>query len=163
MTDERLDPLPRGSRSSRGFRCAAITKRFPGVLADDAGRLRGDSAGEVHALLGENGAGKTTLSHILTGLYRPDSGEIRHQRPGLSPSPRLGRRSTPACAWFIKQFRLVERFTVAENIVLGDTRGVRPPTCWSTRQAVEGEVRSLGERYGLPVDPHAHIFGSSQS
>ncbi len=52
-----------------------IVKRFPGVLANDRVDFEA-AAGEVHALLGENGAGKSTLSNILTGLYRPDAGEI---------------------------------------------------------------------------------------
>ena len=65
-----------------------ITKRFPGVLANDAVDFEA-AAGEVHALLGENGAGKSTLSNILTGLYRPDAGEIElWGRPVRFASPR---------------------------------------------------------------------------
>jgi simple sugar transport system ATP-binding protein len=154
MTDERLDPLP-GAAARVALSMRAITKRFPGVLANDAVDFEA-SAGEVHALLGENGAGKTTLSHILTGLYRPDSGEIHiNDRLVSFSSPR---QAIDAGVCMVhQQFRLVERFTVAENIVLGDTRGVGRNLLVNP-QAVEGEVRSLGERYGLPVDPHAHIW-----
>ena len=111
--------------------------------------------GEVHALLGENGAGKTTLSHILTGLYRPDEGEISlYGEPVAFASPR---EAIDAGVCMVHQhFRLVERFTVAENLVLGDRRGAgrqlpHRPAARSRRQ-----VRELGERYSLRVDPHAH-------
>jgi general nucleoside transport system ATP-binding protein len=134
-----------------------ISKAFPGVVANDHVDL--DVAeGEVHALLGENGAGKSTLSNILTGLYRPDDGEIRllgeHVRFG---SPR---DALDAGIFMVHQhFRLVEPFTVAENVILGEhgdrARGghffVHPRT-------VERRVRELGERYGLPVDPRARIW-----
>src|SRR5205085_3517646 len=81
------------------------------------------AVGEVHALLGENGAGKSTLSNILTGLYRPDEGEIRLDgRPVHFDSPR---DALDAGIGMVHQhFRLVPTFTVAENVVLGDHRDV---------------------------------------
>jgi simple sugar transport system ATP-binding protein len=98
-----------------------ITKHFPGVLANDHVDFEA-AAGEVHALLGENGAGKSTLSHILSGLYRPDEGEILLDgRPVDFHSPR---DAIDAGICMVHQhFRLVERFTVAENLILGDRRG----------------------------------------
>ena len=97
-----------------------ITKEFPGVLANDRVDFEA-AAGEVHALLGENGAGKTTLSNILTGLYSPDAGEIElYGEPARFESPR---DALDAGICMVHQhFRLVEPFTVAENIVLGDHR-----------------------------------------
>src|SRR5207247_6606379 len=97
-----------------------ITKRFPGVLANDAVDFEA-AAGEVHALLGENGAGKSTLSNILTGLYRPDEGEIfLHGRRVQLHSPRDALDA--GISMVHQHFRLVERFTVAENVALGDHR-----------------------------------------
>ena len=129
-----------------------ITKRFPGVVANDGVDFEA-AAGEVHALLGENGAGKTTLSHILTGLYRADEGTISlygEQVDFASP-----REAIDAGVGMVHQhFRLVERFSVAENLVLGDRRGVGRKFRIDPG-AVETQVRELGERYGLGVDPHA--------
>src|SRR5881227_2374686 len=132
-----------------------ITKRFPGVVANDQVHFEA-AAGEVHALLGENGAGKSTLSNILTGLYHADEGEIRvYGEPVRFASPR---DALDAGICMVHQhFRLVEPFTVAENIILGDHRGegrafrVRP-------RAIERRVRELGERYGLAIDPRARIW-----
>ena len=132
-----------------------ITKRFPGVIANDGVNFEA-TAGEVHALLGENGAGKSTVSHIMSGLYRPDEGEIYLDgKPVTFHSPRDG---IDAGVCMVHQhFRLVERFTVAENLILGDRRGagrsfrLRPG-------AVVDQVRSLGERYRLPVDPRARVW-----
>src|SRR5437868_6367298 len=132
-----------------------ITKRFPGVLANDQVDFEA-LPGEVHALLGENGAGKSTLSNILTGLYHADEGEIRiYGRPARFAAPR---DALDAGICMVHQhFRLVGPFTVAENIVLGDHRGegrafrVRP-------RAVERRVLELGERYGLAVHPRARIW-----
>jgi ABC-type uncharacterized transport system ATPase subunit len=133
----------------------AIVKRFPGVLANDRVDFQA-AAGEVHALLGENGAGKSTLSNILTGLYRPDAGEIfidGEQVHFQSPRDALDAR-----IFMVHQhFRLVEPFTVAENVVLGDHRGdgrtfrLRP-------RAIEQRVAELSKRYGLAVDPRARIW-----
>jgi len=112
--------------------------------------------GEVHALLGENGAGKTTLSKMLTGLYRPDEGEIvLFGRTVEFNSPRDALDA--GIAMVHQHFRLVSPFTVAENVVLGDERDVgrsfllRPG-------AIEGRVGELSRRYGLAVDPRARIW-----
>ncbi|MFL6067892.1 MAG: ATP-binding cassette domain-containing protein, partial [Gaiellaceae bacterium] len=98
-----------------------ITKRFPGVVANDGVDFEA-AVGEVHALLGENGAGKSTLSNILTGLYRPDEGEI--SLDGRRVHFHAPRDALDAGIFMVHQhFRLVEPFTVAENVVLGDHRG----------------------------------------
>src|SRR5207247_1753971 len=91
-----------------------ITKRFPGVLANDGVDFEA-AVGEVHALLGENGAGKSTLSNILTGLYRPDEGEIFLH--GEQVDFHVPRDALDAGVCMVHQhFRLVEPFTVAENV-----------------------------------------------
>src|SRR3989475_4884531 len=132
-----------------------ITKRFPAVVANDHVDFEA-AAGEVHALLGENGAGKTTLSNILTGLYRPDEGQILLAgRPVEFHSPRDA--IAAGIAMVHQHFRLVSPFTVAENVVLGDQRDigrsflVRPG-------AIEARVEELSRRYGLAVDPRARIW-----
>jgi ABC-type uncharacterized transport system ATPase subunit len=128
-----------------------ITKRFPGVVANDgvdfeAGR------GEVHALLGENGAGKSTLSHILTGLYRPDEGEIRLY--GEKVDFHSPRDAIEAGIGMVHQhFRLVLPFTVAENVILGENAGFTIDP-----RAVERRVAELGTRYGIAVDPRAKLW-----
>ncbi|HEY6054391.1 MAG TPA: ATP-binding cassette domain-containing protein, partial [Gaiellaceae bacterium] len=132
-----------------------IVKRFPGVVANDGVDFEA-AAGEVHALLGENGAGKSTLSHVLTGLYRPDAGTIELDgEPVEFHSPR---DAIEAGVCMVHQhFRLVEPFTVAENVILGDTKGAGRRFRIEPR-AVERKVRELGERYGLPVDPRAKVW-----
>jgi simple sugar transport system ATP-binding protein len=110
----------------------------------------------VHALLGENGAGKTTLSNILTGLYRPDAGEIRlWGEPVEFHSPRDALDA--GVAMVHQHFRLVAPFTVAENVVLGDHRDVGRTFLLRTR-TIEGRVAELSRRYGLAVDPRARIW-----
>jgi len=132
-----------------------ITKRFPGVLANDRVDFEA-AAGEVHALLGENGAGKSTLSNILTGLYRPDEGEIfLNGRPVRFQVPR---DALDAGICMVHQhFRLVEPFTVAENVVLGDHRG-EGRTFRLRHGLIERRVAELSKRYGLAVDPRARIW-----
>lgn len=132
-----------------------ITKRFPGVLANNGVDFEA-AAGEVHALLGENGAGKTTLSNILTGLYRPDEGEIElYGEPVRFDSPRDALEA--GICMVHQHFRLVEPFTVAENVVLGDHRAEGRAFVVHGR-AIERRVTELGERYGLSVHPRARIW-----
>ena len=94
-----------------------ITKRFPGIIANDDVSI-GIRKGEVYALLGENGAGKSTLMSILFGIYEPDQGEIL-----VDGKPVSFHSSTDAAACGIgmvhQHFKLVDPFTIAENIVLG--------------------------------------------
>jgi simple sugar transport system ATP-binding protein len=132
-----------------------ITKRFPGVVANDAVDFEA-AAGEVHALLGENGAGKSTLSNILTGLYRADEGELRiYGHPVVFHSPR---DALEAGVGMVHQhFRLVEPFTVAENVVLGDHRDVGRSFLLHPR-VIEQRVAELADQYGLHVDPRARIW-----
>src|SRR3954465_5388298 len=130
-----------------------ITKRFPGIVANDA--VDFDLVrGEVHALLGENGAGKSTLMNILYGLYRADEGQIR-----VGGKPVVFSSAKDAIASGIgmvpQHFMLIPVMTVAENIVLG-TEPRREGVLLDERGAEE-EVRELSRRFGLLVEPTALI------
>lgn len=129
-----------------------VTKRFPGVLANDRVNLQ-VRRGEVHALLGENGAGKTTLMNILSGLYQPDAGEVWVDgRPLRFGSPR---DSIAAGIGVIHQhFHLVEVFTVTENVIMGRS-GAKARL--SNRQAEE-EINRIASRYGWKINPRAYIW-----
>ena len=131
-----------------------ITKRFPGVVANDAVDFEA-AVGEVHALLGENGAGKSTLSNILTGLYHADEGELSlFGRPVAFASPK---DALDAGVGMVHQhFRLVEPFTVAENVVLGE-RDVGG-SFLLRHGVIATRVEELAKRYGLAVDAHARIW-----
>jgi ABC-type uncharacterized transport system ATPase subunit len=132
-----------------------ITKRFPGVVANDAVDFEA-AEGEVHALLGENGAGKSTLSNILTGLYRPDEGEIL--LAGTQVIFSSPRDALDAGICMVHQhFRLVPPFTVAENVILGDHRGEGKKFLVHPRR-IEQRVADLGARYRIAVDPRARIW-----
>ena len=129
-----------------------ITKRFPGVLANDDVHLE-VAVGEIHALLGENGAGKSTLMNILYGLYRPDGGEVRlNGEPSGIASPA---DAIEAGVGMIHQhFMLVPTLTVAENVALGLAgNGVLLDT-----SEVAERVGELSSRYGLSVDPEAYVW-----
>jgi ABC-type uncharacterized transport system ATPase subunit len=129
-----------------------ITKRFPGVVANDGVdfELR---KGEVHALLGENGAGKSTLMNILYGLYRPDEGEIvLDGRPLEIHSPR---EAIDAGIGMVHQhFMLIPVMSVAENIVL-EVEPRRGP--FLDIRTAEERVREISERFGLAVRPEAKV------
>ncbi len=129
-----------------------ITKRFPGVLANDHVNFSLHK-GEIHSLLGENGAGKSTLMNIIYGLYSPDEGEffIEGQRVEIkNPHDAI----TRGIGMVHQHFMLVPVFTVAENIILGSevTRGF---TLDMTR--AREEIRVLSHEYGLDVDPDAVV------
>ncbi|MGE5575799.1 MAG: ABC transporter ATP-binding protein [Syntrophothermus sp.] len=129
-----------------------ITKRFPGVLANDQIDFN-VAAGEVHALLGENGAGKSTLMSILTGLYRPDEGEIFVR--GRKVAFRSPRDAIASGIGMVHQhFRLVHPFTVAENTLLGLTS----PRFFLNMREIEKKIAEFSERYGLKVDPRARVW-----
>ena len=102
-----------------------ITKRFPGVTANDQVDFQ-LAAGEIHALLGENGAGKTTLMHILYGLSRPDEGDIVVRgAPVHLTSP--GDAMACGIGMVHQHFMLVPALTVTENIILGQEPSWRGP------------------------------------
>jgi ABC-type uncharacterized transport system ATPase subunit len=129
-----------------------ITKRFPGVIANDHVDFE-LVKGEVHALLGENGAGKSTLMNILYGLYHPDEGEVRLGGEHVTiDSPReaidLG------IGMVHQHFMLIPVMTVAENIVLGVEPHNGP---FLDIDAAEKRVRDLSQRFGLAVRPEARI------
>jgi ABC-type uncharacterized transport system ATPase subunit len=129
-----------------------VSKRFPGVLANDRINLS-VRRGEVVALLGENGAGKSTLMNVVYGLFPPDGGEVwvRGRRvqfasPGDAIAERIG--------MVHQHFMLVPTLTVGENIILG-TEIVRNGLL--DVAAAEDRVRAIAVRYGLEVDPHRLI------
>ncbi|MFZ9392779.1 MAG: ABC transporter ATP-binding protein [Ilumatobacteraceae bacterium] len=144
-------PHHSGGAAPSALSARNITKRFPGVLAND--NVDFDvRPGEVHTLLGENGAGKSTLAAMLCGLYQPDSGTIaRNGAPVVLSSPRAG--LSHGIAMVHQHFRLVERFTVAENVVLGS----RDLSYTLKRAELNDRVAEVAERYGLPVDPSATV------
>lgn len=129
-----------------------VTKRFPGVIASNGVNFA-VRRGEIHALLGENGAGKSTLMNMLTGLIRPDSGDI------LIDGKKVALRS-PADAISLgigmvhQHFRLVETFTVAENITLG----MPTPRFRLDMDPIEQEVQEFSAKFGLEVNPKARIW-----
>ena len=130
-----------------------ITKRYPGIVADD--HVDFDlRRGEVHALLGENGAGKSTLMNILYGLTKPDEGEILVGGKHVSFSS--AKDAIESGIGMVHQhFMLIPVMTVAENIVLG-VEPVRDGVLLDERGAEE-RVRELSQQFGLAVDPTALV------
>jgi general nucleoside transport system ATP-binding protein len=151
MTTNNL--LPSGTLRIDKMEMRGITKRFPGVLAND--RIQFDvHSGEVHALLGENGAGKSTLMKVLYGLYQPEEGQVLLNDKVVSiHSPadaiRLG------IGMIHQHFMLVPTLTVTENVALGlkSSRGVR-----TDLDRVAERIRELASLYGLQVDTDAYVW-----
>ncbi len=130
-----------------------ITKEFPGIKANDNVTLQVEK-GSIHALLGENGAGKSTLMSILFGLYQPTSGIIKINGNEVSindpnDANRLG------IGMVHQHFKLVDCFTVTENIILGK----EPLTKYKTVDLKETskKILELSKQYGLDVDPYSKI------
>jgi simple sugar transport system ATP-binding protein len=130
-----------------------ITKRYPGVVANDHIDLE-IRPGEIHALLGENGAGKTTLMNVLYGLARPDEGQILldGQEVHLTgPSDAIAR----GISMVHQHFMLVPVLTVAENIVLGEETMSGP--VFLDRKEAHKRIVALGRQFGFEVDPEAKV------
>ncbi|MEI7745654.1 MAG: ABC transporter ATP-binding protein, partial [Chloroflexota bacterium] len=131
-----------------------ITKRFPGVLANDRISIAADR-GEVLGLLGENGAGKSTLMNILSGLYKPDSGEIL-----IDGTPRVfldPRQAIEAGIGMVHQhFQLVPVFDVVEAVALG-AESVKGFAGTFDRKVARQRVVDLSQQYNLNVNPDAKI------
>ncbi|MBX6321068.1 MAG: ABC transporter ATP-binding protein [Rhodospirillaceae bacterium] len=125
-----------------------ITKRFPGVLANDRVSFA-VRPGEIHALLGENGAGKSTLVKMIYGVLHPDEGEILWDgRRTAVPDPRAARRL--GIGMVFQHFSLFEAMTVLENIALG----LDQP---ADRRSLAARIESVSQAYGLPLDPRREV------
>ncbi|MBU5256666.1 ABC transporter ATP-binding protein [Tissierella praeacuta] len=129
-----------------------ITKEFPGIIANDNITLK-LRKGEIHALLGENGAGKSTLMSVLFGLYQPEKGEIRKNGKVVKIN-NPNDANALGIGMVHQHFKLVEIFTVLENIILG----VEPNKMgFLEKKEARKKVMELSKKYGLMVDPDAFI------
>ena len=128
-----------------------IAKLFPGVIANQDVDLE-VRPGEIHALLGENGAGKSTLMNVLTGIYKPDAGAIildGYEKSFASPVEAIA----AGIGMVHQHFKLVQAFTVAENIHLGWSETPRR----ASAQILEARTALLAERFNLAVRPGARV------
>ena len=130
-----------------------ITKRFPGIVANDYITLQ-LKKGEIHALLGENGAGKSTLMSVLFGLYQAEEGVIKKDGKEVNikdpnDANRLG------IGMVHQHFKLVECFSVLDNIILGDEPTGKAG--FLKKDEARKKIIELSDKYGLSVDPDAII------
>ncbi len=151
MAGNRL--IPGASTASTGsparLKVKGISKRFPGVLANDHVDIA-VQPGEIHALLGENGAGKSTLVKIIYGILQPDEGTIFwNGQPMSMTDPRMVRRL--GIGMVFQHFSLFEAMTVLENIALGlDDAG--------DMRALAARVSEVSQAYGLALDPYRDVY-----
>ncbi|MDH4104032.1 MAG: ABC transporter ATP-binding protein [Thermoleophilia bacterium] len=139
---------PSDGREQPAVQLVEITKAYPGVLANDRISLA-VRRGEVHCLLGENGAGKSTLMNILSGMVRPDSGEVRLEgRHAEIHSPKHAIELGIGMVY--QHSSLVPQLNVLENLMLGEAEGIR-----LNASAARERLRQLGGSIGLDVDPGA--------
>jgi len=134
-----------------------ITKRYPGVVANDNINLE-IRPGEIHALLGENGAGKTTLMNVLYGLAVPDEGEILLDGKPVKiagPSDAIAR----GISMVHQHFMLVPVLSVAENIILGEE--TLRAGGFIDHKAANEKIRALAEQFGFRIDPEAKVSALS--
>ncbi|MEO6207116.1 MAG: ABC transporter ATP-binding protein [Candidatus Limnocylindrales bacterium] len=143
-----VNPLPPAAVQPPALEMRGITKRYPGILAND--RIDLDvRPGEIHALLGENGAGKSTLMNILYGLATPDAGEILLDGTPVTisgPSDAIDR----GISMVHQHFMLIPVLTVAENIQLGDEL---TQSGFLDRAGASRRIKELGQRFGFEIDP----------
>ena len=133
-----------------------ITKRFPGIVANDNITLQ-LKRGEIHALLGENGAGKSTLMSVLFGLYQPEEGVIK--KDGQVVQIKDPNDANALGIGMVHQhFKLVDVFSAAENIVLG-LDGERKLDL----KAASAKILEISEKYGFSIDPNKKIYDTDMS
>lgn len=133
------------SEQSYRLELTGLTKRFPGVLANDQVSFA-IRPGEIHALLGENGAGKSTLVKMIYGIMQPDAGTIKWDNVEMiMPNPRAARAL--GIGMVFQHFSLFEAMSVLENIALGMDGAIKP-------SALEARVVEVMDLYGLRLDPH---------
>jgi simple sugar transport system ATP-binding protein len=147
MTDP-TEPIVAPALEMRG-----ITKRYPGVVANDGINLE-VRPGEIHALLGENGAGKTTLMNVLYGLATPDEGEVLLDGTAVriaGPADAIAR----GISMVHQHFMLVPVLTVAENILLGEETMAN--RFFLDRNEAHRRIIELGRRFGFEIDPEAKV------
>ena len=142
---------------SNVLKMSHITKRFPGVLANDNADFELEK-GEIHVLLGENGAGKTTLMNILYGLLQPDEGEIIINGKKVeihSPTDALN----CGVGMVHQQFMLVPNMTVSENIAVGKEprKGI-----FTDLGSVKKKIDEFSKSFGLELDPNRYIWQLSE-
>jgi ABC-type uncharacterized transport system ATPase subunit len=144
---------PSGTLNAPALEMRGITKRFPGVVANDRISLE-VRPGEIHALLGENGAGKTTLMNVLYGLATPNEGEILLDGVPVriaGPADAIAR----GINMVHQHFMLVPVLTVAENILLGEETMAN--RVFLDRKLAHQRIIELGRRFGFDIDPEAKV------